>query len=214
MKIKTIVLMVVVCTVVTTIGCIDKLETEKIPTSIPTIVPTHIPTETVVSSMEMDKEEFIDKYTKAKKIFNYGSYEPELKANESENLADSYYERDEFSKAGDKYGEAAQFYLEAREQNIEAKALFEELYKIAPTEHYKGLCRLYVDTTQSYAKLMDYMSSATEHMEKACDYYEKGNYKAGNEEVDKAEKEIIQYNIEVVMIYNVAIEKIDEIEYR
>jgi len=33
-------------------------------------------------------------------------------------------------------------------------------------------------------------------MEKACEYFEKEDYKAGDEEVEKAEKDIMRYNIE------------------
>jgi len=200
--------MVVVCTVtMTMIGCIDEFKTDEEPifTPISTTVPTITPTITI------DKEAFIDKYTEAKEIFRYESYEPELKANESENLADMYYKRGLFDRAKDKYCEAAKFYSRAKEQDLKAKALFEEAYEIAPTEYYRGLCKLHIDAVQSDVKRMDYMISAMKHMEKACDYYEKENYEAGDIEVEKSNEQVIRYNIEIET-YNTLVEKIDEIE--
>lgn len=198
--------MVVVCTVtMTMIGCIDEFKTEEVPTFTPisTTVPTITPT--------IDKETFIDKYTEAEEIFKYESYESELKANESKNLAHTYYERNEFNRAKDKYCEAAKFYSRAKEQDLKAKALFEEAYEIAPTEYYRGLCKLYIDAVQSDVKQMDYMISAMKHMEKACDYYEKENYEAGDIEVKKSNEQVIRYNIEIET-YNTLVEKIGEIE--
>jgi len=206
LRAKIVFLIAVVCIVVMTIvGCIDNFKTEEVPTFTPisTTVPTITPT--------IDKEAFIDKYTEAKEIFKYESYEPELKANESENLADMYYKRGLFDRSKDKYCEAAKFYSRAEEQDLKAKALFEEAYKIAPTEYYKEICRLYIDASQSHSKLMDYMSSAMNYMEKACDYYEKENYEAGEKERKKANEQIIRYNIEIES-YNTLVEKIDEIE--
>ena len=189
-----------------TIGCIDEFETEK--TSTPTTIPT---LETVVPETTVIDEDFIDKYIEAKEIYKYDCYERELKAEESKSSANEYYERDQLNEASDKYCEAAQFYLKAREQNLAAKALFEEAHKIAPTESYKELCALYISAAQSDVDSMIHISSAMEHMEKACDYYEKGSYEAGDDEVEEQGKEIIRYNIKIET-RNTAIEKIDEIE--
>lgn len=199
--------MAIVCIAVITVGCIDEFKTEETPT--PTIVPTLIPVETIIpGTIIIDKEKFIEKYTEAKEIFKYDSYEPELKGNESENLGNSYYEKGQFNKAKNKYHEAIQFYLVAKEQNLEAKALFEEAYEIAPTEYYKELCVLYISATQSNINTMNYMSSILKHMEKVCDYYEKEDYKAGDKELEKSNEELIRYNIEIDILYD----KIEEID--
>lgn len=173
---------------------------------------TPIPTTTSMPTSEFE-EEFIDKYREAKEMFYGVSYESEEKAKESAKLAGSYYERDQLSKAGDKYHEAVEFYSKAREQDLEAKTLFEEAYEIAPTEYYRELCGLHINATQSDAKSLEYISSAMKHLEKACDYYEKGDYIAGDEEVEEQGKDIMRHNIEMET-YNMLMEKINEIEYR
>lgn len=217
---KKIILVVMVCIAVMTIGCIDEFENEKISTPIivpsiipPITVPTLVPMETIVSDTvsTVDKEEFIDKYTKAKEVFKYDSYEPELKANESRNLAHLYYDKGQLSEASDKYHEAGEFYLKAKEQNLEAKLLFKQIYEIAPTEYYKELCELYIVAAQSDAKTLEYMSSAMKHMEKVCDYYKKEDYEAGDREIEDQERDIIRYNIEVETFNNLS-NKIDEME--
>ena len=200
------------CVAVMAVGCIDEFKTEEAP--IPTTVPTLVPTGTIVpTTPTIDKEEFIDKYAEASEIFWYDSYEPELKGNEYEILASSYYDNEQFNKAEERYHEAAESYSKSKEQILEAKALFEEAYEIAPTEYYKELCELYISAAQSNAKSLEYLSSAMEHMGKACDYYEKGDYIVGDEEVEEQGKDIIRYNMQIDT-YNTLVEKIDEIEWR
>lgn len=187
-------------------GCIEEATPPQTPTPIP--APTQITTPT--SGFE---EEFIDKYVEAEEMFYKISNESELEANKSINLADEYYDSGQYNKAREKYQEAAELYSKAREQNLEVATLFEGAYEIAPIEDYKELCMLYINASQSYSKLMNYMSSATEHLEKACDYYEREDYIRGNEEVKKQGRDIMRYNIERET-YITIIEKITEIEYR
>jgi len=212
MKTKVVVLIAIVCIVATTIGCIDEFKTEGTPIPTPIVIQTPvIPTPTtIVISTDISEEEFIDKYTKAEDIFKYDSYEHELKGNDSKNLADPYYYNNQFNEAREKYHEAAEFYSKAKEQNLEAKELFEEAYEIVPGEYYKELCELYISAAQSNAMSLEYLSSAMKYRGRACDYYEKEDYKAGDDNIEAANKEIIRCNIETEK-RNAAVLKIDEL---
>lgn len=216
MKTKIIFFMTLICMVIMTIGCIESPETEVLPihTPIPdvsTLAP-HASKTTAIPT-DISVEQFIDKYIEATDIFFYDSYEQELNANESENLAVEYYNSDQFDKASAESHKASELYLIARERNLESEKLFEEVYEIAPTEHYKELCTLYISASQSGVKCMGYMSSVMGYMERACEYYERGDYIAGDKEIDEATRKTILYNIETET-FNEIIEKIYEIDRR
>ena len=183
-----------------TMGCIDQPETEILPTPIP-LSPESFSTPVPIVSItpvptDISVDEFIDKYMEAIEIYFYDSYEPEVNANESENLAFEYYDSDEFNKASGEFHKASELYLIARDMNLESEKLFTKVYEIAPTENYRELCTLYISASQSDVKRMGYMGSIMEHMENACGYYERKVYIAGDKEIEKAEREAILYNIE------------------
>lgn len=209
MKTK-IIFLVIICMAVITMGCIDQPKTEIIPTQIPS---SNVSFPTPIST-NISVEEFIDKYIEAKEIYFYDSYDPEVNANESENIAFEYYNSDDidqFNKAKGEFHKASELYSIAREKNLESEKLFKEVYEIAPTEYYRELCNLYISASQSGAKRMGYMSSMMEHMEIACEYYERGDYIAGDKEREIVNRKAILYNIETE-ISNDAIGKIEEIE--
>jgi regulator of replication initiation timing len=114
----------------------------------------------------------------------------------------SYWYDEGFYLLTEEYaGYAMAYYGYASQNYRDAKALFEQAKNCTPTDTCYELVVAYVGLTESGAKIMDYMYEASEYFASAAGHYAKGEYAAGDADIETMNERISSHDAEVP-IYN------------
>jgi len=122
------------------------------------------------------------------------------------NLADAFYNNSQWDDAIAYYGYAMNNCSNAIQKYEEARNLYLEAKNYTNNSLYQKLCSVCYNIMDSASKALYYLYESMKYMQSACEYYKKGDYVNGNDEVVKANANVILYNDELKVLENYNVE--------